>query len=79
MGLTSGQGEDPLAGISFSKDGGRTFGTERLVKIGRMNDGRRVVRLKNCGRFYSCVIRIRVSDPVYWAIYNGVAEVEPCI
>lgn len=79
IGLLEGQGSNPSMAISFSKDGGKTFGTERFVKVGKLNDGRIVARIKNCGRFNSCVIRIRVSDPIYWCIYNGVAELEVCI
>lgn len=79
VGLLEGQGSNPMMIISFSKDGGKTFGTERFVKVGRLNDTDIGVCLKNCGRFYKCVIRIRVSDPIYWAIYGGVAEVEACI
>lgn len=80
VGLISGQGSDPLVAISFSRNGGKTFGTERFVKCGQLgDDARREIILKNCGRFTSCVVRIRVSDPIYWAIYNGVADVEICI
>ena len=79
VGLLEGQGSNPSMAVSFSKDGGKTFGTERFVKVGTLNDGRKCVKLTNCGRYTTCVIRIRVSDPIYWAIYNGVAEVEVCI
>lgn len=79
IGLPSGQGSTPSMAISFSKDGGKTFGTSRFVKVGNLGDGRRGVLLKNCGRYSSCVIRITASDPIYWAIYGGVAEVSPCI
>lgn len=79
QGLLTGQGSDPSMAISFSKDGGKTFGTERFIKVGKSGENRKRVSLKNCGRFMSCVIRIRVSDPIYWSIFNGVAEVEPCI
>lgn len=78
VGLLSGQGSNPMVAVSFSKDGGKTFGTERFVRVGKANDHRKCVTLKNCGRYKSCVIRLRVSDPVYWAIYNGVAEVSVC-
>ena len=69
-----------MIAISVSKNGGRVFGTERFVPVGRLGDDTRKIILKNFGRFEdSCVIRLRVSDPNYWAIYDGVAEVEPCI
>lgn len=79
VGLISGQGLDPLISISFSGDGGKTFGTERMVKVGRLGETDTVVRLKNCGRFKNCVIRIRTSDPIFWAIYEAKAQVEVCI
>lgn len=75
----SSAGFNPKVMVSFSKDGGKTFGTERMVKVGKLNETRRKAILPNCGRYTDCVIRLRVSDPVYWAIYSAVAEVEPCI
>lgn len=79
VGLIEGQGSDPLIAVSFSKDGGKTFGTERFIKTGKLNHTRQEVILKNCGRFMECVVRLRVSDPIYWAIYSTAAEVEVCI
>lgn len=79
VGALSGQGSDPMIGVSFSKDGGRTFGTERLVKTGVLNNTRKEVILKNCGRYMDCVIQLRVSDPIYWAIFGASAEMEICI
>jgi hypothetical protein len=80
IGLVSGQGIDPRIAVSFSNDGGKTFGTERFVKVGASGDySRRKVILKNCGRFSTCVIRLRVSDPVAWNIYSAAADIEICI
>lgn len=80
VGLTEGQGSDPRLLISVSRDGGKTFGTVRMLKCGTLGDTRRVVRTGGFGRFKeSCVVRIRVSDPIYWAIYSAAAEVELCI
>lgn len=79
VGVVSGQGSDPFLMIAVSRDGGRTFGTERFLRVGKMGE-RMKVRAKNFGRFENdCVIRVRVSDPIYWAIYNAKADVEVCI
>lgn len=79
VGLLSGEAVNPQIAISFSRDGGKTFGTERFVKTGRLNRTRTEVILRNCGTFTECVIRVRVNDPIYWAIYNAAAEIDICI
>jgi hypothetical protein len=74
----TGQGSDPEIMISTSRDGGKTFGTQRIVKVGVLEDQK--VLIKNLGRFKSsCVFRFETSDPVYWNLFNGVADVEICI
>jgi len=79
VGLLEGQGSNPSLMVSISKDGGKTFGTERFVKVGQLNETRQSATMKNLGRFRECVFRIRCSDPIYWAIYNAQVEVEVCI
>jgi hypothetical protein len=79
VGLTSGQGVNPKIMISFSGDGGKTFGTERIIPVGRLGETDHVVRVKNCGRFKTCVIRLRVSDPIFWTVHNAKGQIEVCI
>lgn len=80
VGLPSGQGSDPLLEISVSKDGGKTFGTPRMKNIGRSGDTNRKVIMKNFGRFEdSCVVRLSVSDPVPWTVFNAKVDMELCI
>lgn len=79
VGLLTGQGSNPKIMISVSRDGGKTFGTERFVNTGKLNRTRQKVTVRNLGRFRECVIRVRVSDPIYWAIYSAVADIEVCI
>ena len=80
IGLLSGQGEDPMIMVSVSRDGGKTFGTERMKKIGRSGDTDRKIIMKNWGRFDdSCIMRVRVSDPIAWSIYNAKVDMELCI
>lgn len=79
VGLTSGQGEDPLLVLELSRDGGKTFGTKKYLRVGRLNE-RITVRTSSLGRFdHDCVFKISTSDPIYWAIYGAVADVEVCI
>jgi len=77
VGLLEGQGSDPHIIISISRDG-KTFGTERFIKVGELGKRTKVV-VKNLGRFDYCVIRVQVSDPIFWAIFSAKAEMEFCI
>lgn len=79
VGLLTGQGVDPRVMVSVSRDGGKTFGTERQLKVGALGK-RTLVRSNGWGRFKdSCVVRVRVSDPVYWALYSANVDMEICI
>jgi len=65
VGLTTGQGSDPIVRMDFSDDGARTFSSEfsrSIGKIGRF-DQRSIWRRQ--GRFpVSRVVRLTVTDPV---------------
>lgn len=79
VGLLAGQGIDPKIMLSVSRDGGKSFGTERMLKTGRL--GKQVtVTTGPFGRFSTdCVIRLRASDPIAWTIYSAAIEMEICI
>lgn len=68
IGLSSGQGSDPLVMFRSSNDGGMTFGNERLVSAGPLGQYRRRVRLRRNGRSRRRTWNLAVSDPVAWAI-----------
>mgnify|MGYP001572094098 CR=1 FL=1 len=78
IGLVSGQGSDPVIMVSVSNDGGKTFGTERMLRCGMLGE-QVTVRTGSFGRFKECVIRLRVSDPIFWSIHSAVANIEFCI
>lgn len=79
VGLVSGQGSDPYLIISVSRDGGKTFGTERFVRVGKLGEQIKVTT-GSFGRFNSsCIVRLRVSEPIFWSIYYAKAELEFCI
>lgn len=79
VGTLSGQGSNPVVMLSWSDDGGRTFSAEQWGEVGVLGEFQKKVEFKNLGRFESRILRIRVSDPVYWAIYSCVADIEACI
>lgn len=80
VGLLVGQGSDPRIMFSVSRDGGKSFGTERQMRIGTLGE-RVLVRANALGRFkpQGCVIRVRFSDPTYCAIYSANIDAEICI
>jgi len=80
VGLLDGQGSNPQIMLSVSRDGGKSFGTERFMRIGTLGE-RVLVRTNSLGRFKpsGCVLRIRFSDPTYCAIYSANIDAEICI
>lgn len=77
--LISGQGSDPVVMLSFSDDGGRTFCTEMWATVGKLGKFNWKVEWFGLGRFESRIMRIRVSDPIYWSIFSAAADMEVCI
>lgn len=79
VGNILGDGSDPLLSLSVSRDGGKSFGTERFIRVGKLGE-RIKVHSAAWGRFKSsCVFRVQTSDPIYWAIYSANVEMEICI
>lgn len=76
-GLSSGQGSSPRAMIQISRDNGRTWGSEIWVDLGSIGQFTRRVHLKRLGSGRSFTYRIRVSDPVYTALFGSIVEMLP--
>ena len=75
VGLTSGQGSDPLVMVSWSRDFGRTFGTERQLGIGRIGQyGRRVFHFCAGSSVKSMLPKVTISDPVPVRIVGASVE-----
>jgi hypothetical protein len=73
VGLTTGQGSDPLVDVAYS--GGRTFSNFRSVKIGKLGEYERRARLFRFGQFKgSVMLWIRVSDPCNRDLYGASAR-----
>jgi len=66
---------DPTISISMSKDGGMTFGTPKVVRIGGTNAQQRI-RIKRLGRGRDVVFKIESSSPVQQEWFTAYLEYE---
>lgn len=64
VGLTTGQGSDPKVAFRISRDGGQTWGNERLVGLGAIGQYGTKVRLNKCGDPPDPGWEIVITDPV---------------
>lgn len=65
VGLTTGQGSDPVVRMDFSDDGGRTFSKEFSRSIGKIGEYGHVALWRRQGRFPDQrIIRLTKTDPV---------------
>jgi hypothetical protein len=76
VGLSTGQGVDPVLMCEFSPDGGQTWRAERFVSIGEMGDYTTPVDFWDFCTGYDVVARITCSDPVYLSMFDGEIEIE---
>lgn len=78
VGVGDAEGEDPIATdpeveISYSVDGGQTFSTPRVRKLGRQSIGTarvRVNQIKAAGP-QGYIWKVRMSDPVHFGLMGG--------
>lgn len=69
LGLTDGQGSNPLVSLSVSRDGGRTFNTPEIRSAGRIGDYQARTIWNALGQAQREVcFKFEVSDPVPWAV-----------
>lgn len=74
VGLVSGQGSAPVAGLRISKDGGQTYGAQTFAEIGAIGDySARCVwkRLGVSTRGKGFVFEITITDPIRRVITDG--------
>lgn len=68
VGLQSGQGSDPQAMLQISKDNGHTWGNELWTTMGAAGKYLTRVRWHRLGIAFDWVFKIRVTDPVKFAM-----------
>lgn len=71
VGLSTGQGSDPQAMLRVSKDGGRTWGAQRLASFGKIGEYIKRCIWRRCGRARDFVFEVSISDPVKVAIMGA--------
>ncbi len=71
VGLTTGQGSDPVCTLSISKDGARTWTDPQTCSIGKIGEYFTTVDFRRLGVAKSITFKLRVSDPVKRAIVGS--------
>lgn len=73
-GTATGQGVNPRVMLTTSGDGGKTWNPERLGNLGRKGEYSNKVRWYRFGTKRQFTARVRVSDPVYIALFGAKLE-----
>ena len=76
VGLTSGQGSDPVVLLSWSDDDGRTWSNDVSGSLGALGNYRWRAQFNRLGRSRNRSFRFRISDPVKVAILGVKARLE---
>ena len=74
VGLTSGQGSDPLVVLQYSNDGVNTWSNERVASIGKRGDYKRRIIWRRLGRANERLYRVTITDPVPVRIIGAYLE-----
>lgn len=75
VGLSSGQGSDPVVLLSWSDDGGKTWSNEHQAKLGRQGKYKNRALWRRLGKSRDRVFRVTISDPVPVTLLG--AEINP--
>ena len=76
VGIQSGQGSNPQIMLQVSKDGGRTFGTERWKPIGLVGQYKSPrVMWNRLGASQDFVFQWTLTDPVKFVVVGGAAKI----
>lgn len=70
VGLSVGQGSDPMVSLHSSDDGGRTYRTLPVKSIGRQGEYKRRVRWHRLGSASHRVYKMSFSDPVPLTVWD---------
>lgn len=72
VGLITGQGSNPVLMCELSSDGGKTWGPEIFVEIGQSGQYQIPVDFDAFETGYEVRCRIKCTDPVFLAMYEGI-------
>lgn len=71
LGLSSGQGSDPVAMLRWSDDGGQTFGNIIEAGAGAAGDYSALVQWYLLGQGRDRIFEVSVSDPIPWRLVDA--------
>jgi len=76
VGLSMGQGQNPLATLFLSSDDGHTWRSRDVRSLGRLGEYQRRVRWWGLGSHRGFVPRIQIADPVAVFVIDALIEAE---
>lgn len=76
IGLTTGHGENPIAQMRFSKDGGKTWSNWKDARIGKKGKYLTRVKWNRLGAARQFSLMVRISDPIPLDVGGAWIEVE---
>jgi len=75
VGLTTGQGSDPLAMLESSNDSGHTYGNKMYIKTGKVGEFFTRVKINRQGMSRNRVYRLTYSEPTPFTVLGLFAEI----
>jgi len=76
VGLTTGQGSDPVVMLRYSDDAGLTWSSEKWRSLGKIGEYKKRARWNRLGDFRQRVLELSISDPVDRVIMGAYAKLE---
>lgn len=76
VGLTSGQGIDPMVWMDWSDDGGKVYGNPIVSRIGALGEYNNRAVFDQLGYGYQRDYRITMSDPVKFVVVGAILEAD---
>jgi len=76
VGVGNAGESNPMVGLQVSRDGGKTFGPQKIVPLGKIGEWYTRVIFRRLGTGRDFVFLITMSDPVKFVIASGSAVVE---
>lgn len=70
------QGNDPVAMLTFSDDGGHTWSNEKVANIGKLGNYKTRVRFHRLGVFRDRIFQLKITDPVNVVLLGAEIELE---
>ena len=76
VGLTTGQGSDPVVMLRYSDDAGLTWSNEKWRSLGKIGEYKRRARWNRLGQFRQRVLELTISDPVDRVVMGAYGKFE---